>query len=961
MFVSTLHASYFTVTSGLQVMGSSSEYKVKPLTRGGKYHVWACKFHALMVEKDLEVYLEEDPAENASAEEKRKAKKCKARLLMAVDGPLVQIVNNCDTAKEAWEALKSDHVGGLATRRPLLLSEMRNLKQKTGESVVDYSDRAMELMQQLEDQEIESADALLTDAYIQGLIPSLMLACLPVVSPKVDMGFEAVVNDVKSICRLLPVAAGRDKTQAHEGTMLGAEGNKKRKETRRCHNCGKKGHIKKDCWLLQKQNDQSNDRGNGAVLLARATPSTGFARTELTAKQQGRLLLDSGATHHIVNVVDPLFDCKPSEVRDVVVGDGTSLKVLCEGKVSLSGGPDGTVTLTQVLCVPEMGCNVISVPTLADKGCDVSIGQASATVTGPAGRVLLVAPRAGRCYEINASMKSSAQDTYGAAFVADASTELIHKRWAHPGKEVTEKIAKEQGVSTPKMQDCVVCAGAKLTRGPFPPSVSKAVKPLELVHSDLMGPFPTLSVGGARYVLTILDDASRYSAICCIKSKADVPDMLIKTLVEWQTQTDSRLKVLRTDNGTEYKGKLHKWCADHGVIHQLSAEYTPEQNGRIERLHRTLKEKARAMLLQHDLPPPFWAAAFDTACYLRNRLPVHGQESVPYEAFFRKNAGDHNDIRVFGCLCYMHIPQAKRRRPYVRDNKVSAVAKPGIFTGYEANSKAWRVYVWENNKFVSYKSRNVRFFEDIRPTAVLECMRAGSVPYVSTDFLYESEDDVEGFEPEGSEAAQTLAGAEALQSSETVLEGLDTVQDTQGEDPGSAEQETDGSVAGQAAHTAPETDSEGDANVDTDAGAGGGRYPIRDRRAPERYHYTAYMNMVEWKPNERPRSLRAALAGKDGELWEKARVSEANSLIKLRVYDTWDISQVPEGKKIIPTQALCDIREDEKGKIVKYKVRLVVVGCRQIAGVDYDESQLHAPTALQASVRTLLAYAAEHN
>ena len=48
--------------------------------------------------------------------------------------------------------------------------------------------------------------------------------------------------------------------------------------------------------------------------------------------------------------------------------------------------------------------------------------------------------------------------------------------------------------------------------------------------------------------------------------------------------------------------------------------------------------------------------------------------------------------------------------------------------------------------------------------------------------------------------------------------------------------------------------------------------------------------------------------------------------------------------------------------MIKYKVRRVVLGCRQIAGgLDYDESQLHAPTALQASVRTLLTCAAEHN
>lgn len=90
--------------------------------------------------------------------------------------------------------------------------------------------------------------------------------------------------------------------------------------------------------------------------------------------------------------------------------------------------------------------------------------------------------------------------------------------------------------------------------------------------------------------------------------------------------------------------------------HQLTVGYAPEQNGVSERKNRTVMETARAMLMEKGLPNTFWAEAVSTAVYLLNRCPTKAvHDKTPVEAWSgRKPSAKH--LRVFGCICYTHIP-----------------------------------------------------------------------------------------------------------------------------------------------------------------------------------------------------------------------------------------------------------------------------------------------------------------
>ena len=99
-----------------------------------------------------------------------------------------------------------------------------------------------------------------------------------------------------------------------------------------------------------------------------------------------------------------------------------------------------------------------------------------------------------------------------------------------------------------------------------------------------------------RYFLTIVDDYSRWTWTFLMRLKSDVVSLLKQFVVEIETQFDKRIKRIRSDNGTEF---FNTNCDDlfklHGIIHESSCAYTPQQNGVVERRHRHILETARAI------------------------------------------------------------------------------------------------------------------------------------------------------------------------------------------------------------------------------------------------------------------------------------------------------------------------------------------------------------------------------
>ena len=166
---------------------------------------------------------------------------------------------------------------------------------------------------------------------------------------------------------------------------------------------------------------------------------------------------------------------------------------------------------------------------------------------------------------------------------------------------------------------CPGCAEGKLKRGPFPSSQSKASDILQLVHSDTSGMMYVNSLGGYIYYLTFTIDYSLKTWIYFLKKKDEVFSWFrhLKALIE--NQTKKKIKILRTDNGTEYESnEFHDFCEEVGIKRETTTPYTPEQNGVAERKNRMIVDTVRAMLHDQRLPKFLWAEVASTAVYVQN-------------------------------------------------------------------------------------------------------------------------------------------------------------------------------------------------------------------------------------------------------------------------------------------------------------------------------------------------------
>jgi len=184
-----------------------------------------------------------------------------------------------------------------------------------------------------------------------------------------------------------------------------------------------------------------------------------------------------------------------------------------------------------------------------------------------------------------------------------------------------------------------------MTRSPFPKASKRESELLEIIHSDLYGPMRVKSNGKARYVVTFIDDYSKWCEIRLLRRKDEVLNAFKDYKAFVEKQTGRNIKHLQSDNGKEYRNKeFDLFLKEHGIGRRLTVTHTPEQNGVAERRNRTLIEMARCLLIQSGLPPSFWGEAVNTANYIRNRCP---SSSLNGKTSFEKWTGKAPDVRHF--------------------------------------------------------------------------------------------------------------------------------------------------------------------------------------------------------------------------------------------------------------------------------------------------------------------------
>ncbi|GJU33171.1 putative ribonuclease H-like domain-containing protein, partial [Tanacetum coccineum] len=361
---------------------------------------------------------------------------------------------------------------------------------------------------------------------------------------------------------------------------------------------------------------------------------------------------------------------------------------------------------------------------------------------------------------------------------------------------------------------------------------------------------------------------------------------------------DQKVKVIRCDNGTEFKNKeMNQFCERKGIKREFSVARTPQQNGVAERKNRTLIEAARTMLADSKLPTTFWAEAVNIACYVQNKLVVAGNQS-------NGNAGT----------------KACDDAGYDEKKVTEELEKEGGDPRKDSESidqeKDDNV---NNTNNVNAASTNE--VNDVGGKTSIELPDDPNMPALE-DIVY-SDDDED-------------VGAEADMNNLDAFMPVSPIPTTRVHKDHPVEQ-----IIGDL-NSAPQT-RRMTKNLE--------EYGFVGTTLKQRTNHKDLQNCLFacFLSQEEPKKVIHAL--KDPS-WIEAMQEE---LLQFKLQEVWTLVELPNGKQAIGTKWVFRNKKDERGIMIKNKARLVAQGYTQEEGIDYDE--VFAPVARIEAIRLFLAYA----
>ncbi|GJZ92352.1 putative RNA-directed DNA polymerase [Tanacetum coccineum] len=552
-------------------------------------------------------------------------------------------------------------------------------------------------------------------------------------------------------------------------------------------------------------------------------------------------------------------------------------------------------------------------------------------------QILLKVPRHHNMYSFD--MKTPTPAKGFACLIAKATSDeskLWHRRLGHINFKNLNKLVKGnlvRGLPSKVFKNdhtCVACHKGKQHRASCKAKLERLItEPLHTLHMDLFGPTSVKSINHASYCLVITDDCTRFSWVFFLASKDETSGILQNFIRQIENQLSHRVKIIRSDNGTEFKNRdMLEFCGNKGIKQEYSNARTPQQNGVAERMNRTLIEAARTMLADSLLPTTFWAEAVSTACYIFNRI----------------------------LLVYW---------------KVDGKSDEGFLVGYSLNSKAYRVYNLVTKRVEV--NLHVNFLEDKPNVKGVGYRWMFDIDYLTDSMNYipkkasstdSSEDNpkILAFRRELEEIALKHLGKvseNTTTSTPSVNTGSEPV-NTEGviTDFNSLPTEIEVSPAPtlRIHNIHPKSQILGDpksavqtqSKVQQKSGAHA-LFSFIQKQQRNNHKDQQHCLFACFLSQEEPKKISEAL---QDDSWVQAMQEE---LLQFKLQQVWVLVDLPHGMKVIGTKWVYRNKRDERGVVVRNKARLVAQGYTQEEGIDYDE--VFAPVARIEAIRLFLAFA----
>lgn len=851
--------------------------------------------------------------------------KAKSKLILLLDPQNYVHVQECKTAKEVWESLQRAFDDNGLTRRVGLLKDLINTTLESSNSVEDYVSKIMNTAHKLRNIGFDVNDEWLG---------TLMLAGLPEEYKPMIMGLESSgiqisADSVKT--KLIQEINTSKSTAFYTNTKkTGKTGNNVqpvKSKGPRCYNCNKSGHFAKYCKLPKKQ---SASKGESSSFVA------AFSATVKENISDCKWFLDSGASMHMTSRKDWMYNVTEPSVNSITVANKEPLAVKGVGCVDIHLSQDKVIQVKNVLYVPGLAANLLSVSTIVKNGYKVIFIKRGCEIQDGKDEVVCTATLSNKLYILDTS-KEVAHLT--SSSLNCNNTYLWHLRMGHLNIPDVKKLPScTDGVTLTQEEcnvTCTYCMEGKQARTPFKNVGSRATRPLELIHSDLCGPMENLSFGGMKYFIIYIDDYTRMVHVYFLKDKLNILETFKDFKLKVENELNHKITKLRTDNGKEYCNyNFEKYLSNHGIIHQTSTPYTPQQNGMAERMNRTLVERARCMLFYANLEKNYWAEAVATAAYVINRSPTKSlQGKTPYEMWKGKKP-NLSHMKIFGSEAMVYKPKEKRQKWDRKSVKM-------ILVGYCENTKGYRFMDLKTHKVV--KSRDVSFIENYNQDVSVPVDCETYVPVKDSQTATASLGSLENANS-GSERNK-IHTQESSSTSAPVVSCRNS--DTQGNSEDSSEYDTDTGALDETYHPPYPIRQDYNSNV-----------TLRSARSQAKQDEAQNGKMgllCLFTDLTDPQTVEQALASPQATEWKRAMDEEHTSLMKNK---TWILTDLPPGKKALPNKWVFKTKTDQSGNVQRYKARLVIKGYAQRWGTDYEE--IYSPVVRYTTIRYLFALAARY-
>ncbi|GAA0171470.1 transmembrane signal receptor [Lithospermum erythrorhizon] len=355
------------------------------------------------------------------------------------------------------------------------------------------------------------------------------------------------------------------------------------------------------------------------------------------------------------------------------MGNNHVSKIVAMGEICLKSNNGSLIVLKDVRHIPDFRMSLISTRNLDDEVYS-NLFEQGRWKLNKNGRIMATGERQGTLY------KAKFDCIQGEVKSVESSIDLWHSRLGHMSEKGLNILSRHNAI--PKFEEthiknCTHCLIGKHHRVSFNKSSHRKSEILELVYSDIWA-----------YVL---------------KTKDQVFEHFKALHVILERETGKSLKCVRTDNGGEYIGQFDQYCKAKGIRHEQSVPKTPQHNGVVEKMNRTIIEKVRCILSHAYLSKAFWGEALVGAIQIINVSPnCTLQGEVPDKVWSGKEVS-YKHLKVFGCRAFMHIPKDER-------SKLDDKSLQWIYLNYGDEKFRYKLYDPLSRR--SLRSRDVVFLED---------------------------------------------------------------------------------------------------------------------------------------------------------------------------------------------------------------------------------------------------------